>query len=103
MIRLPLGASRKKQGTRIASSNVVNRNLEPKGALVEITMRLDNDEYVITRTEDYRDLGKSITIIKNGEDISGSTFTKSKDILKSQLSFITYDILTSIILLHSIL
>lgn len=85
--------------TSRGSSNVSNRNINPTGAFVELTMTIDQDEYIITRTDGYQDWGKSIKIIKNGEDISGSTFTKSKDILKSQLSFINYDVLTSIIIL----
>ena len=85
--------------TSRGSSNVSNRHIDPTGAYVEILLYIDQDEYVITRTDGYKDFGKSIIIHKNGEDISGSTLTKSKEVLKSQLSFITYDVLTSIIIL----
>lgn len=84
--------------TSRGSKNIINRNLNT-GTCVTLTINIDNDEYVIERTDGYLDKKKSVTIIKNGEDISGSTLTKSKEVLESQLGFITYDVLTSIIIL----
>lgn len=85
--------------TSRGSKNIVNRNYSSEGVSVSVNMIIDEDEYVITRSATGSNSGKSLSIIKNGEDISGSTFTKSKDILEKQLGFITYDILTSIIIL----
>lgn len=86
--------------TSRGSSNITNMYQVPQtGTYVSVTMMIDNDTYTITRTENYEDSKKSLTIIKNDEDISGNTFSKSKDILKDQLSFINYEVLTSIIIL----
>lgn len=85
--------------TSRGSKNIINRNYNDNGVSVSITMNIDNDEYIITRSMSGSNSGKSLSIIKNDEDISGSTFTKSKEILDQQLSFINYDILTSIIIL----
>jgi len=86
--------------TSRGSSNVINRYQVPQtGTRVIIDFNLDDDHYKVTRTEGYEGGGKTLTIIKNDEDISGSTLTKSRDILREQLSFVNYDVLTSIIIL----
>lgn len=81
--------------TTRGSSSVSNQFLESP-ASVEIDLSLDDSNYQITRINSSP---KSLKIIKDGEDISGSTYTKSSQILQSELGLISYDILTSIIIL----
>ena len=80
------------------SSNVVNRYTNT-GTCCEVDLDVDSTNYVIRRTDSHSQYGSSLTIIKNGEDISGNTRTKSKKILESELPKLTYDMLTSIIIL----
>lgn len=80
------------------SSSVVNR-FSDTGAKVHLSFYVDTVEYSVTRTEKHYELGTSLKIIKNGEDISGNTTTKSKAILKEELPQLNYDMLTSIIVL----
>lgn len=71
-----------------------------EGALVELDFRVDDTDYKIIRSKNHKELGTSLKIYKNEEDISGSTTTKSKNILVSELPFITnYELLTSIVIL----
>lgn len=75
-------------------NKVSNENLE-NGACVSLELSIDNFDYKITRCEN----PKTLTILKNGEDISGATYTKSQSVLDSEFGWINYDILISIIVL----
>lgn len=75
-------------------SKVSNENLD-NGACVSLELSIDNYDYEIIRCEN----PKTLTIIKNGEDISGATYTKSQSILDSEFGWVNYDILISIIIL----
>lgn len=80
--------------TSRGSSNV--SNLSTNGsASVTLSFMADTASYQVTRKAN----PSSLQIIKDGEDISGNTFSKSKKILSDLLSFINYDMLSSIIIL----
>lgn len=80
------------------SSNIVNRFTDT-GAKVELDFLVDEIAYTVTRAEKHQELGTSLKIIRNGEDISGNTLTKSKSVLKDELGQLNYDTLTSIIIM----
>ena len=85
--------------TSRGSSNVAN-NILNRGVAVTLEFSIDNDNYVVTRSKNHYELGSQIKIIKNDEDISGTTQTKSKSILEGELhNSLDYDKLTSIIIL----
>lgn len=84
--------------TSRGSSNIVNR-FTSTGTKVLINFDLDACNYLVCRTEKHESMKTSLTVYKNGEDISGSTTTKSKSVLKDELSSLTYEILTSIVIL----
>lgn len=75
-------------------SKVSNENLD-NGACVTLELLIDNHNYTITRCEN----PKTLTIIKDEEDISGATYTKSQSVLDSEFGWVNYDILISIIVL----
>ena len=78
------------------AKTIINSNIKDKNAVarVKLELSIDKNEYVITR-----DSGNHLTIIKNGTDISGNTYTKSKEILAKELGYVNKEILTSIIIL----
>lgn len=84
--------------TSRGSSEVANTILN-KGVWTEIEMQVDDNHYVISRSKNHELYGSGIKIVKNGEDISGNTLTKSKEILTDELGQLDYDTLTSIIIL----
>lgn len=85
--------------TSRGSSNVMNTILN-KGTYVTVDLDVDDKNYVITRAKSHCDYGNMLRIIRDGEDISGNTVTKSKEILSQELQGkLDYDTLTSIIIL----
>lgn len=84
--------------TARGTKEVINQNW--KGwVLGEVHFKVDNVEYMVRRTKKHPDYGQSLTITKNGEDISGNTYTKSKEILSTELPFLDKDLMTSILLI----
>ena len=78
-------------------AKTINNIFKPDSvATVKLAFSIDKDEYEVTRINDKN---KTLIIIKNGQDISGNTYTKSKEILDKELNFINKEILTSIIIL----
>lgn len=75
-------------------SRVSNENLD-QGARVELHISINNNDYIIVRTEN----PKTLTLTCNGEDISGNTYTKSQSILEEHLDGLGYDALISIVIL----
>lgn len=85
--------------TSRGSKEVANSKLGI-GTKVTIYFSIDEDDYIVTRSLRHKDLGSSLTIIKNGKDISGNTVTKSNNILASELrGDIDYELLTSVMIL----
>ena len=76
-------------------SSAVSNIHTGKSAKVELFFLADTSAYVIKRTAD----PSTLSINKDGQDISGNTFTKSKKILADLLNFVDYDMLSSIIIL----
>lgn len=78
----------------------VSNSILGKGVKVTLVFTKDIDTYKITRSKNHYIDGTKLEIIKNGNNISGNTFTKSKQILSDELGAIcNYDILTSIIIM----
>lgn len=83
------------RGANDVANSILNR-----GVYVTIDMNIDENHYIITRAKNHSDYGNNLIIIRNGEDISGNTLTKSKKILEDELgNSLDYDTLTSIIVL----
>ena len=83
------------RGANDVANSILNR-----GVYVTIDMNIDENHYIITRAKNHSDYGSNLIIIRNGEDISGNTLTKSKKILEDELgNSLDYDTLTSIIVL----
>lgn len=83
------------RGANDVANSILNR-----GVYVTIDLNIDENHYVITRAKNHSDYGSNLIIIRNGEDISGNTLTKSKKILEDELGkSLDYDTLTSIIVL----
>ena len=80
--------------TSRGSANVSNI-LTEKSAYTELHFLADESSYVIKRKAN----PSALQILKDGEDISGNTFTKSKKVLADVLGFVNYDMLSSIIIL----
>lgn len=77
-------------------SKTINNNKTGGVAKVKLFFDIDNNKYELERVNDTT---KSLNIIKNGKNISGNTYTKSKEILDTELGFINEQIISSIIVL----
>lgn len=77
-------------------SKTINNNKTNGIAKVKLLFNIDNNQYELERVNDTT---KSLNIIKNGQNISGNTYTKSKEILDKELGFINEQIVSSIIVL----
>ena len=77
-------------------SKTINNNKTNGVAKVKLLFNIDNNQYELERVNDTT---KSLNIIKNGQNISGNTYTKSKEILDKELGFINEQIVSSIIVL----
>lgn len=87
-------------GSTSRGANDVANLILNKGVYVKLDLDIDDNNYVIMRAKNHCDYGSTIQIIRNGEDISGNTLTKSKAILEEELNrSLDYDTLTSIIIL----
>lgn len=85
--------------TSRGATDVANHILN-KGVYVTVDLDIDDSNYVITRAKNHCDYGSMLKIVRNGEDISGNTLTKSKTILEDEFNHsLDYDTLTSIIIL----
>lgn len=80
----------------ISSDSVINNLSNDKGCKVEVSMSVDSDVYEVKRTRG--GIGNTLSITKNGEDISGNTMKKSQSILE-ELIPLNYEDLTSCIIL----
>lgn len=84
-------------GSTNKEAKTINNLYKPNSvATVKLEMTIDNDNYVIERINTGT---KELHIYKNNVDISGNTYTKTKEILEKELGFVNKDILTSIIIL----
>ena len=76
-------------------SSAVSNIQTNRSASVTLSLLAEGSSYLLTRTAS----PSNLKIIKDGQDISGNTFTKSKKILSDLLNFVDYDMLSSIIIL----
>lgn len=84
--------------TARGAKDVININW--KGwVLTRLKFQVDDNRYEVRRTRKHPDYGTNLNIIKNDEDISGNTYTKSKEILKTELNLLDTDMIISILLL----
>lgn len=78
--------------------NVSNINSD-NGAKVTLCFNVDDFEYEVTRTKDYKPLGSTLKIIRNGEDVSGKGIRDSEKLLSEYLPDLTSSFLGSVIIL----
>ena len=78
--------------------NVSNINSD-NGAKVTLCFNVDDCEYEVTRTKDYKPLGCTLKIIRNGEDVSGKGIRDSEKLLSEYLPDLTSSFLGSVIIL----
>jgi len=79
------------------STNIVNINFIEEGCWVELTFKINEDEYVVTRYKDKK--GSDLKIFINKEDKSGDGIRKSEAILSQYLPDITSSLIGSVIIL----
>lgn len=77
-------------------SNLKNINIDEDSCYVTVDFTVDADNYILTRTHRPK---SALKIVKNGQDISGKTFTESEKILADTLPNLTKDLIASTILL----
>lgn len=78
------------------------RNLNPRdndGAYVKLSFDIDSDKYVIIRAKNHSKYGSSVQLFINGEDCSGSGVRDGGKVLAERVPDITYQFLTSVVLL----
>lgn len=82
-------------GNTSRGSSCVSNRATGKPACTELSFSLDGVPYTVIRRAD----PSALQIFRDGNDISGNTFTKSKKILSDILGYINYDMLASVIIL----
>jgi ATPase involved in DNA repair len=78
-------------------TNVTNRYTNDNCNVI-LDLNFNDNNFLITRTCNKK-AQKALSIKKNNKDISGATASKSNEILKNELNGLTYDLLTSLIIL----
>lgn len=78
--------------------NVSNINSN-NGAKVTLCFNVDGCDYEVTRTKDYKPVGSTLKIIRNGEDVSGKGIRDSEKLLSEYLPDLTSSFLGSVIIL----
>jgi len=82
------------------SSNICNINFVNEGCFVELTFRIDENEYRIIRYKDYNGKkGADLKIFINGEDRSGDGVRKSEALLEQYIPDMTSSLIGSVIIL----
>lgn len=80
------------------SSNIPNIHGED-GCFVELSFKVDNDEYIVTRYREYAKIKNNLKISINGEDKSGKTLRESENLLKQYLPDVTPNLIGNVIML----
>ena len=82
------------------SSNICNINFINDGCFVELTFRIDENEYRVIRYKDYNGKkGADLKIFINGEDRSGDGVRKSEALLGQYIPDMTSSLIGSVIIL----
>lgn len=88
------------QTMRGGSKDIRNLNATDKdGAYVKLSFDIDNDKYVIIRAKNHSEYGSSVQLFINGNDCSGSGVRDGGKVLAERVPDITYQFLTSVVLL----
>lgn len=69
------------------------------GALVEINLTVNNDEYKIIRTKDHKEYKTNLKIFINGEDKSGKGIRDTQKLLNEYIPDLTSSLIGSVIIL----
>ena len=77
------------------SKNLKNINVDEPDMFVKLEFSTDGNEFIITRGQTGF---KTLSVIKNGTDISGKTYTESLDKLTEELPELTRDLIASTII-----
>ena len=86
-------------GETIRGSKDVVNLFGSDGSLVELTFRLDRDEFVVTRTKNHSKYKSNLFVYRNGENVSGKGIRDTEVILKDYLGDLTPSTISSVIIL----
>lgn len=82
------------------STDICNLNFLDEGCWIELTFRIDENEYRITRYRDFKGKkGADLKIFINGEDKSGDGIRKSEALLAQYIPDMTSSLIGSVIIL----
>lgn len=88
------------QTMRGGSKDVTNLNAPDRdGVYVKLSFAIDNDEYEIIRAKNHSVYKSSVQLFVNGKDCSGSGVRDGGKVLAERVPDITYQFLTSVVLL----
>lgn len=88
------------QTMRGGSKDVTNLNAPDRdGVYVKVSFAIDNDEYEIIRAKNHSVYKSSVQLFVNGKDCSGSGVRDGGKVLAERVPDITYQFLTSVVLL----
>lgn len=80
------------------SSDIVNLYGQD-GCFVTLTLTVNQDHFIVTRSRDYLKSGSDLKISKNGKDISGKGIRESTKVLVDNLGELNSELIGSIIIL----
>lgn len=80
------------------SKDIVNAYSD-NGAYVSLEFSIDNNDFIITRTKEYKPGGTSLKIFINGEDKSGKGIRDTEKLLQEYLPDLTSSLIGSVIIL----
>lgn len=88
------------QTMRGGSKDVTNLHAPDRdGVYAKVSFTIDNDEYVIIRAKNHSVYKSSVQLFVNGKDCSGSGVRDGGKVLAERVPDITYQFLTSVVLL----
>lgn len=86
-------------GSTLRGNKTITSLFSTDGTKVELIFTVDNDEFKLIRTKDYKDIGTKLFIYINGEDKSGKGIRESEKLLNQYLPHLNTNLIGAVIIL----
>ena len=86
-------------GNTLRGNKTITSLFSTDGTKVELIFSVDNDEFKLIRTKDYKNIGTKLFIYINGEDKSGKGIRESEKLLNQYLPHLDTNLIGAVIIL----
>lgn len=86
-------------GSTLRGNKTITSLFSNEGTKVELVFTVDNNEFKLIRTKDYKDIGTKLFIYINGEDKSGKGIRESEKLLNQYLPHLNTNLIGAVIIL----